>query len=140
MKLDFASLYWPAIGVAAFATFMIGGLWYTALFGKTWVRLHGFTPEQLARMQKDRPPPVFFGTLIACYCAMAIVVALITGALGLSTAADGAILGAVLWALVTAIAATGHVAGGKPWAAMAIDSAYQLIYLPMTGAIVAGWH
>lgn len=140
MKLDFAQLYWPAVGVAAFATFMIGGVWYAALFGKAWARLNGFTSEQLDRMRKDRPPPVFFGTLIVCYAAMSVVVALLAGTLGITTAADGAFLGAVLWVLVTAIVATGHLAGGKPWAAMGIDSAYQLIYLPMTGAIVGGWH
>ena len=36
MKLDLSGLNYWAVLAAAVATFMLGGAWYTALFGKLW--------------------------------------------------------------------------------------------------------
>jgi hypothetical protein len=41
---------WIAIAIAAVASFVLGGLWYSpALFGKAWQREIGLTDEQLKR-------------------------------------------------------------------------------------------
>ena len=36
---------WIGIAVAAAAGFVIGGLWYGPLFGKTWMAARGVTPQ-----------------------------------------------------------------------------------------------
>ena len=41
---------WLAVFVAALASFLLGGIWYSkALFGKAWQRETGLTDEALAR-------------------------------------------------------------------------------------------
>ncbi|APG63624.1 hypothetical protein LPB140_05565 [Sphingorhabdus lutea] len=36
-----------AIFVAALSGFMVGGLWYGPIFGKTWMAEHGFTEDSI---------------------------------------------------------------------------------------------
>jgi hypothetical protein len=140
MNIEFAKLNWPAIAVAAFATFVLGGVWYQALFGKLWVKLHGFTPEQVAAMKANRPPAVFFGGMIAAYLVLAIVVALLVVAFDLRGAAAGLMLGFLLWLGPTsAVAFTGWLAADKPIGTFWIDASYQFIYMLMMGAILAAW-
>lgn len=41
-------LNWLAVFIAAFASFLLGGVWYSpALFGKAWQREAGLTDEQI---------------------------------------------------------------------------------------------
>jgi hypothetical protein len=59
MILDLAPVNWLAVIVAALATFFLGGLWYQALFGRLWVRLHGYSHEKVMQMRTARPPAHF---------------------------------------------------------------------------------
>ena len=139
MNIDMGSINWLAVGVAAFTTFMLGGVWYTALFGKAWQRLNGYSDEKLVEMRAKRPPPVFFGTMIGCYVVVSVVMALLVGAMEIGSATSGAMLGGVVFVLAAAIQATGQVASDKPMKAMLIDLAYQAVYMPTTGAILGAW-
>lgn len=139
MNIDVGSINWLAVSVSAFATFMLGGVWYTALFGKAWQRLNGYSDEKLAEMRAKRPPPVFFGTLIACYVVVSLAMALLVAAMEIGSAMSGAMLGGVVFVLVAAVQATGQVASDKPMKALLIDLAYQAIYMVMTGAILGAW-
>ncbi|MFC4291636.1 DUF1761 domain-containing protein [Sphingorhabdus arenilitoris] len=38
-----------AVFAAAVSAFMVGGLWYGPIFGKAWMKEHGFTEENLAK-------------------------------------------------------------------------------------------
>jgi len=139
MPFDLKDMNWLAVVVAAVATFLIGGVWYAGLFAKPFQRLNGYSDAQLAEMRRRRPPPVFFGILLVCYFVMAFTVALIVNGLGLRVWMSGLVVGFALWVLVVAIQASGHVASSKPWSALGLDAAYQLIYLLMSGALIAGW-
>ena len=139
MNIDLGSINWLAVVVAAFATFMLGGVWYTALFGKAWQRLNGYTDEQLVTMRAKRPPPVFFGTMIACYVVVSLVMAMLVGAMEIGSATSGAMLGGVVFVIAAAVQVTGQIASDKPMKAMLIDLAYQAIYMVMTGAILGAW-
>lgn len=139
MTIDFGAINWLPVGASALATFMLGGLWYTALFGKLWQRLNGYSTEKLAEMSKRRPPPLFFGTLLACYIAVSVVMAMLINAFGIEHWLTGAALGLLIFAIAAAVQATGQLASDKPMRALLIDLAYQAIYLPMTGAILAAW-
>ncbi|MBI4895479.1 MAG: DUF1761 domain-containing protein [Candidatus Aenigmarchaeota archaeon] len=41
-----------AVLVAAIASFIIGFLWYGPLFGKSWIKMMGWTPKQTAEARK----------------------------------------------------------------------------------------
>ena len=138
--INFGEINWWAVLVAAFAVFMLGGLWYTALFGKLWVRLNGYSEEKVKEMQAKRPPPVFFGIMMGSYLLLAVVVALLMTDFHTNSAGQGAMLGFLLWlGPAVAIGLTGFIASDKPFGVFLIDGSYQLIFLVMMGAILGGW-
>lgn len=140
MKFDLAGVNWLAVLVAAVATFMLGGLWYTALFGKKWQKLHGYSDEKVKAMQKARPPQVFFGVMIASYLVLSAVLGVLFRSFGVPSAVAGAEVGALIWlGPAAAIGLTAWIASDKKFGIYVIDLAYQLVFLVMTGAILGGW-
>jgi len=131
--------YW-AVLAAGLLTFFIGGLWYTALFGKQWVNLQGYGPEKVAEMRRRRPPPVFFGGMVLCYLVMAWVISLVLTAFPDSSARAGALFGALVWlGPVACNAMTAFISMDKPFALVMIDQGFQLLHLVLMGAILGGW-
>jgi hypothetical protein len=131
--------YW-AVLIAGLATFFLGGLWYSVLFGKTWVKLHGYTPEQVQEMKTLRPPAVFFGGMIVSYVVLAFVLAILVVRFNIDSALGGAKLGGVIWlGPVACIGMTAHIASNKPFGLFLIDQSFNLIVLVMMGAILGGW-
>jgi len=41
------SVNWLSVIIAAISSFLVGGIWYGPLFGKVWMKEHGFTEEEL---------------------------------------------------------------------------------------------
>lgn len=125
-----------AILVAALASFLIGGMWYSpALFGKVWMRANGFTEADL---QKGSPVMIF---------GLAALFSLIMSAnLGFFLAGPETTLG-------FAIAA--GVAAGFGWAAMGlgvialferrprsylfVNGGYLTVSFAVMGAILGAW-
>jgi hypothetical protein len=131
--------YW-AVLVAGLATFMLGGAWYTALFGKAWVKAQGLTEEQVKDMQGKRSPATFFGVMVASYLVVSLVVAVLAVNLGIASAAGGAVLGLLIWiGPAVAIAMTGHITSNKAINAYFIDASFQGVFLVLMGAIIGAW-
>jgi len=140
MSIDLSTVNWTAVGTAAFGTFLLGGVWYTVLFGNVWKRLHGIDDAKVKEMQVRRPPPVFFSLMLIAYLVVATVLALLIGALSIQTAAAGALLGIVLWlGLAAAIGLTAWLPSDKPLSVFAIDWLFQLIFLAGMGATLGAW-
>jgi hypothetical protein len=138
------TLIWPplnlwAVLVAGAATFFLGGLWYSALFGKTWIRLYGYTPEQLQAMKLARPPVVFFTVMILAYLLMATLMGFLIQWTGARTWLDGAAVGLVVWGMALAVALTDYITSAKKPGIYYIDCSYQLVYLVLTGIILTVW-
>lgn len=135
-----ASINWFAVLAAGFAMFMLGGVWYGAVFSNLWKRLHGHTEEVEKQMQKLRPPPVFFGSMIAAYIVGAAAMAVLVVHLDLRDPGAGVSLGLVLWLFGTAtIGLTDHLPRLRPFAAFVLDSGFQIIAFPVAGLILAMW-
>jgi hypothetical protein len=131
--------YW-AVLVAGLAAFFVGGLWYTALFGKLWVKLQGYSQEKIEEMRRRRPPPYFFGGMVICYLVMAWAMALVMTGYPESSALGGALFGGLVWlGPVACNAMTNFISTDKPFALVEIDQGFQLIHLVMMGAILGGW-
>ena len=140
MTIPWQDINWAAVAVAAVATFFLGALWYTALFGKLWQRLHGFTPEKVKELQSKRPPAVFFTGMLVSYFAVAVVVAALVVAFGVTSAGAGAGIGLLLWiGPAAAIQITSWLASDKPFLAYGIDLGFQLVFLVAMGALLGGW-
>ena len=128
-----------AVLVAAVATFVLGGLWYSPLlFGKVWVRAHGYTPEKMESMRAGvgRSYAVSF----LCYLVMATVMALLIGSTDTVTTLGGVRLGALCWlGFAATIGLTANLFSDKPLATYLLDAGYQLVYMSVMGAILASW-
>ena len=112
--MNFGEINWWAVLVAALAVFMLGGVWYTALFGKLWVRLNGYSEEKVKEMQAKRPPPMFFGIMMGSYLLLAVVVALLITGFHTNSTRQGALLGFLLWlGPAAAIGLTGFIASDR---------------------------
>ncbi len=129
-----------AVIVAGLLAFFVGGLWYQALFGKLWIKLHGYTDLQLKEMKARRPPPVFFGGMIVSYLVLALVLAILIGLVPGMSALYGAALGVLVWlGPAAAIGMTGWLASDKPIGVFLIDAGCELVYLVLMGLILGAW-
>lgn len=141
MSIAFQEFNYWAILVAAVATILLGGLWYSALFARTWARLHSYSPEKLKEMQAKRPPAVFFGVMLVSYLLVALVMAMLINAFKIESSGEGMFLAFLLWlGPVLPIAATAYIAYDKPIGCYVLDGSFQLVFLLMMGAIIGGWH
>ncbi|HET7040522.1 MAG TPA: DUF1761 domain-containing protein [Gemmatimonadales bacterium] len=118
---------------------IIGGLWYSpVLFAKQWVAAHGYTPEQVAAMQKGAPKA--YGISFLCFLLMAHVLGFLVHLTGAATWLYGAHLGFLCWlGFALTIGLTAQVYSQKRFAAFVIDAGYQLVYLVAMGTILAAW-
>jgi len=139
MPFDFAKLNVWAVLVAALIAFVVGAVWYTALFGKLWIALHGFSAQKVKEMQAAMSPPRFFGGMLASYLALALALGLMLTALPEPTALTGAALSLLVWLGCAAIVMTGHIASDKRLGIYLIDVGCQLVYLVLMGVLLGAW-
>lgn len=121
---------WPAVGLAALATFLLGGLWYGPLFGRPWQRLMQLDDATLRR----GVPRVFATAAVLALIAAANLAAFIgpDATVGFGTAA-GAAAGAG-W-VATSLGTT-YAFGRRPLALALIDGGYHAVAFTMMGAIL----
>lgn len=139
MPFDLSAINWIAVVVSAVAAFMVGGIWYGAIFGKKWVEIHGHSEAAVEAMQKDQAK-VFAGFFVGDLIMSAVIAAILTGLAEPPSAATGAFVGFCLW---LGVAATiGHAkdaANRRPAAAFYLDAGHELILLVAVGAILGAW-
>ena len=125
-----------AVGVAALATLFIGALWYSRLlFGKLWVKAHGYSEEKVKQMAGRA-----FMVSLFCYLVMAFVLAVLVSYAGVSTVLQGAFLGLLVWiGFLSTLGLTAHMFSEKPLSTYLIDAGYQLVYAVVMVVILAAW-
>jgi hypothetical protein len=141
MKIDLSQLNWAAIAVAGAAAFMLGGIWYSALFGKLWVRYQGWDEAKVAAIKTRMSPASFLGGMVVCYLILAFTLDLLVIALDLRTASAGACLAGIIWiGPAAAIGFTAQLAsGGRHIGVYLLDVAFQVVALVAQGVILAAW-
>ena len=65
--------YW-AILSSALSAFVIGWVWYGPLFGKTWMKLNGFTEEDLKEGKMSMPVMLLLNYIATALAAFAIAI------------------------------------------------------------------
>lgn len=139
-ELSFTGVNWMAVGAAGVAMFLLGGVWFQALFGKAWQAQCGYGGEKLDEMRKQTPPPVFLGVMLACYLVMSVVTAMLVVAMDVRGAGAGAKLAGLLWVGPTAAALlTNHIASDRRLGAFAIEAGFLLVAMPVMGVILGTW-
>lgn len=128
--MDFTGIF-----LAAIASFVIGALWYTVLFGKAWRRLMG-VPEGAPMTGMAKTLALgFLLDLVRAYVMIKVVAAM--GAYSIST---GVQVGFWLWlGFIATIGLSQVLYERRPWKSFAISFGYHLVALLAMGGILAVW-
>ena len=128
-----------AVLASAIASMVIGFVWYSPiLFGKQWMKLSKIDPKKIADVNKHMAKTYsisFLAMLVMAYIlAQTLSLTLIT------TAFDGALMGAVIWLGFVAASMINIVLfESKPWSLYFINSGYYLACLIVSGVILTIW-
>lgn len=128
-----------AVLLAAVTSMGVGFLWYGQLFGKQWMKLKGYTAENLKKEQKQ----------MGKYYGLSFVLALLTAyvlshvmSLSMSFFRQDALstgLTSAFWmwlGFVFTTQATNTIFGDKKWNLLAIDTGHQLASLLVMGLVL----
>jgi hypothetical protein len=134
--MDFGTINYFAVLVAALSTFVLGGLWYSPmLFGKAWMRINNFSDADLKTFSKAR----MFGWSFVFSLVMALNLAMFLNAPTTNTTwgmTAGALTG--LGWVAMAIAIIGMFEN-KSWGYILINGGYMTAAFTVMGAIIGAW-
>lgn len=125
-----------AVVVSAIVYWMLGGLWYAALFGQRWMVLEGITAEQAKSVNPVLPYIITF----VLNLLIAFVLAQFCLWRNANTAARGAAVGVLLWiGIVGPITFTTYMYEMRSKELFAINEFYPLVGLCLMGVILGAW-
>ena len=131
MKTNYA-----AIVVAAIAYWLLGAVWYGALFARPWMELEHLSMEQAKNMNPVLP----YVITLLLNLVIAYVVAQICVWRNANTVGRGAAVGVLLWVgVVGPITFTTYMYEMRPHLLFAINEFYPLAGLVLMGAILGAW-
>ncbi|WP_194755964.1 DUF1761 domain-containing protein [Aliidiomarina indica] len=126
---------WWAVLLAAASNFILGGIWFSLLFGKLWMRELGFTEEQLER-----------GNMLKIFSLAFIFNLFIASFLGMSLnhpdigAAQGALYGFLSgFGWVFFAIAVNSLYEQRSWRYVLITGGFWTISLTIMGLILGAW-
>ena len=132
--------HWLAILLSALIYFVIGSLWYSALFGRLWmaeVARHGIVIKDPDKKQIwNKMIQTFIFNLIVAF-SLAYLVFVSGSYTWLSGLKLGLLCGLGLGAMAIAISCIWE---SRSLRLIAIDCGYALVGMMICGAILAAWH
>lgn len=129
-------IHYPAVVVSAVVYFLIGGAWYTALFGQRWMAAVGMTEAQLAAGGVAEAYSIAF----VCNLVVAYVMAALCHYTGSDTAAKGAKLGLLTWfGFVLTNMMMNYAFERQSSELLMINAGYALVGMVITGVILGAW-
>ena len=120
-----------AVALAALSAFLLGGLWYSVLFGKQWMALTGQSEEKL----KSGNPAIVFGGAFVLNLLAALVLAMFIGRdadLQFATAAGLAV--GLCW--VATSLGVNYLFERRPLGLWLINGGYFTLQFTLMGAIL----
>ena len=126
---------WLAVVAAAFSSFVLGGLWYSALFAKVWQTAAGVSDEQMRGGNK----PAMFAGAFALSLIQSVVFAFFEGPT--ATLQFGAAIGfaaGLCW--VTAGIGMTYIFEKRSLKLLLINGGYATLQFTLIGAILGVWH
>ncbi|VVB70540.1 Uncharacterised protein [uncultured archaeon] len=125
--------------VAAIVSMVIGSLWYSALFGKAWIKLSGFTDKQMKEAKAKGMTMQYIVQFIASM-VMAYILAFLNNYFQAVTFAQGMMFGFWVWlGFAAPILLNDVLWGGSPFKLYLIKVTHLLVTLTIMAGIIAIW-
>lgn len=121
-----------AVALAALSAFLLGGLWYSALFAKPWMALTGQSEE---RLRSGNPAIVFGGAFLLNLVAAYVFAVALRGITDIKTGALYGLAAGLCW--VTAALGVTYLFERRPLGLWLINGGYQTLQFTLFGAIIA---
>lgn len=132
-------LNWFPILVAAAAYWLLGALWYSAIFGGIWSKGLEQQGIKLAKPTKGEMATKFIGTFVA-NLVVVIAVAWLVDAVHLVRLVGAVKLGLLLGVGISGMAlATAYSWENKPLSNLLVDASYHTLGPIVAAAIVLSW-
>lgn len=126
--------------VSALFAMILGYIWYSkSMFEKQWLKLSGFSKEQIAKDAKKKMPFILGGQFVAAIVE-AWVLGMFINFAGATDIVTGAIVGLWAWLGFVATIGVGDILfNKKPLQLVSINTGYHLVFLIVSGGIMASW-
>ena len=129
--------FW-AVLVAASASFIVGWLWYGPLFGKLWMKLNGFTPEQLREGGGLPMPFIMIVNYVATVLAAFSIAMFIGAESDMSFGIFAGFMIAIFWIGTSRL--NDVLYERQPFKLYLINLGYNVVIYIMMGAVLGAWH
>lgn len=134
MANAFSQMNWLAVIVATVCAFLVGFLWYSILFAKTWQKEIKLSDQDM----KSANMPMIFGSAFLLNFVAAIVLAMFLGRhAGIVMGLTASLLVAIAW-IGTALG-TNYLFARKSLKLFFIDAGYFVLYYAVMGIIIGIW-
>jgi hypothetical protein len=135
MEDAMGQINWLAVIAAAVSAFVLGGLWYSVLFGKAWMAASGVTEERAATANQAK----VFGVAFVWSLLGAYVFAMFLGPQPAFAFATGAGFAAGLF-WVAGSFAINYQFEQRPARLLFINGGYHTLQYTLYGVILGLWH
>jgi len=133
----FGSINYLAVIVAALCSFIVGWIWYGPLFGKIWMKLHGFSKDDLNEGTLSMPVIMIINYIATALAALAIAM-FIGPEANAGFGIFAGIMIAVFWIGTSRL--NDVLYERKPLGLFFINVGYTLVIYVIMGAILGAWH
>src|SRR5262249_25878074 len=126
---------WLAIVAAALSSFVLGGLWYSALFAKPWMKAAGLSQEQVHAGNKAL---IFGGSVVLALITAATFALFLGSAINATQGALYGLCAGACW-VATSFGST-YLFEQRPLALWLINGGYRTLQFTLIGLILGAWH
>lgn len=129
-------LNWLAILVATVAYFVLGAIWFTPLFGKTYDKAIG-----VYRSRNQKWPPIYYIGPFVSSLVVSIATAVLINAMNISTLSDALTLGLIVGLGYTASISFNNAINPKtplPLLYGAVTGSYHVVGILIVSAVIFG--
>ncbi len=132
---SFFEINWLPVIVSVILSFVLGVLWHSVLFKKSWSVLSGSVYNSL----NHGNPAVIFGLSGILHVVLVIGLAMFIGQHG--NFSSGALKGlfiSIAW-ISTSIGVT-YIFAGRSFQLFLIDAGFYVVFLSVAGMLLGAWH
>ena len=127
-------LNWFAVLAAAASSFVLGGLWYSALFAKPWQAAAGLSDEQV---KSGNPALIFGGSFVLALIASASFAVFLGSEIDATTGALYGFTAGLCW--VAASFGINYLFERKSLRLFLINGGYHTLQFTLIGLILGAW-